>query len=181
MQLDAATLNQLLDGLETSIFVIDRSGTITYRNHAARASCDADLDRGSDQRGLHARLADAADEVRSTGRARVLMLDTGDDAQWLCKLWPLSPALVGGSARQVTREPATAVAETYGLSIAEARLAVRVAGGLSNQAIASSFAVSIGTIQSRLWRLYRRMQVRNRAELASRIAAIIPAAQRSAS
>ncbi|MGW5399491.1 AAA family ATPase [Streptomyces sp. NPDC003952] len=69
---------------------------------------------------------------------------------------PSAPASEGGGAR-----PLAALTE------AETRLAVLVAQGASNQEAAAKLFVSVKTVEARLTRIYQKLDVRSRAQLAT--------------
>ena len=56
------------------------------------------------------------------------------------------------------------------LTSAEQRVAVLAAGGLTNREVAARLFISPKTVESRLARVYRKLEIHSRAELGSRIA-----------
>ncbi len=66
---------------------------------------------------------------------------------------------------------ARAVAARFGIEVWEARLLARVMRGFTNAEIADKSKLPIGTVKTRLWRLYRKLGVRNRTELVWRVTA----------
>lgn len=59
-----------------------------------------------------------------------------------------------------------ALVDRLGLSAPDARLAMRVREGMSNDQIAAAFDISAGAVKTRLSRLFHRLGIRRRADLA---------------
>ncbi|MEU2391160.1 LuxR family transcriptional regulator [Streptomyces sp. NPDC007369] len=74
--------------------------------------------------------------------------------------------LAGEGPEPVPAEAGPAVA-LAALTEAEARLALLVAEGASNQEAAAKLFVSVKTVEARLTRIYRKLEVRSRAQLAT--------------
>ncbi|MFK0254026.1 AAA family ATPase [Streptomyces sp. NPDC090445] len=74
--------------------------------------------------------------------------------------------LAGERREPVPAEAAPAVA-LAALTEAEARLALLVAEGASNQEAAAKLFVSVKTVEARLTRIYQKLEVRSRAQLAT--------------
>ena len=62
-----------------------------------------------------------------------------------------------------------------GLTPAELRIAELVGQGRSNKEVAAELVVTVRTVESNLTRIYRKLDVRSRAELAHRLSARDPA------
>ncbi|MET9962900.1 LuxR family transcriptional regulator [Streptomyces sp. NPDC006326] len=75
-------------------------------------------------------------------------------------------AELAGDGREQASEPGAAVALTA-LTDAERRLALLVAQGASNQEAAAKLFVSVKTVEARLTRIYQKLEVRSRAQLAT--------------
>jgi DNA-binding NarL/FixJ family response regulator len=105
----------------------------------------------------------------------VSVQSTQQDRTWHCRLWLINEEHVAASIQRVRprSERSAHVATTLGVSLSDARLAVRVADGQTNREIASGVDVAVGTINSRLWRLYRKLDIKNRVELASLVSEIL--------
>ena len=56
------------------------------------------------------------------------------------------------------------------LTEAERRIADRVAAGLSNKEVAATLFLSVSTVEAALWKIYRKLDVRSRTQLAARLA-----------
>jgi DNA-directed RNA polymerase specialized sigma24 family protein len=65
------------------------------------------------------------------------------------------------------------LASLLGLSIPEARLLAFVWRGMSNEEIANTLGVRLGTVKSRLFRLYQKLGVKNRATAVLRAAEVL--------
>ncbi len=161
---EASIARAILDAADVAAFAVDGAGSIVYQNALARRMSAA----------LQARcVALTVDARDATGRC-ALSVD-GDGARWRGWVWPLSSEIIVGVAQRSApaRSVTEAVAAALGIGIADARLAMRVARGLSNQRIAEAVGVPVGTLNTRLWRLYRRLGVGNRADLAARVGHVV--------
>ncbi|WP_349637113.1 helix-turn-helix transcriptional regulator [Streptomyces sp. RerS4] len=69
--------------------------------------------------------------------------------------------------RPETAAPHRAAAGPGALTEAEARLARLVGAGASNQEAAAKLFVSVKTVEARLTRIYQKLDVRSRAQLAT--------------
>ena len=56
------------------------------------------------------------------------------------------------------------------LTDAERRIAEQVAAGLSNKEVAAALFLSVSTVEAALWKVYRKLDVRSRTQLAARLA-----------
>jgi len=56
------------------------------------------------------------------------------------------------------------------LTAAETRVAALVAAGRKNKEIAAELYTTVGTVEAHLTRIYRKLGIRSRAELARRVA-----------
>jgi DNA-binding CsgD family transcriptional regulator len=56
------------------------------------------------------------------------------------------------------------------LTDAERRIAEQVAAGLSNKVVAAALFLSVSTVEAALWKVYRKLDVRSRTQLAARLA-----------
>ena len=66
--------------------------------------------------------------------------------------------------------PASTPASTPVLTEAERRIAELVTAGYSNREVATTLFLTVATVESTLWKIYRKLDVRSRAELAARLA-----------
>jgi DNA-binding CsgD family transcriptional regulator len=65
------------------------------------------------------------------------------------------------------------LSQVLGLSVPEARLLSFVWRGMSNEEIARTLGVRLGTVKSRLFRLYQKLGVKNRASAVLRAAEVL--------
>jgi hypothetical protein len=155
----------LVDHLELCVLVIGRADVVIYANRAAQA---------------HFQLAPpfavhrSVIELARTARASDEPIDAEvHKRSWLgqLRLWGLGDGLVAVTLRPAP-PPVSAreVADALRVEVPEARLALRVSEGYTNRGIADKLDLPIGTINSRLSRLYQKLGVKNRAELATKIA-----------
>ncbi|RMH39163.1 MAG: LuxR family transcriptional regulator [Deltaproteobacteria bacterium] len=149
--------------------VIDRAGRLLYAN--ARAAALADALRGA---GASATTnAELVARLHASARDGLpVRVTLADGRAWHIRAWPVGDGAIAiaGSPAPRPSEHIDRVRVGLGLGRDEAALAVMVARGLSNKDIAARYDVPVGTVSTRLWRLYRKLDVRNRAELAHAIA-----------
>ncbi|MGZ3438519.1 MAG: helix-turn-helix transcriptional regulator [Polyangia bacterium] len=160
-------LLRFLDDLDFAAGIVDRDHTFFFANRAMRLALEVagPLAPESD-------LFRAVDAVLADGRARAHLVELAPaGGRWSLRLWRFEAGRVAFYGRAVAPidRPASRIGETLGLAPAEARLAMHVARGKPNSAIARLLGVKLGTLKTRLWKLYRRLGVRNRTELANRI------------
>lgn len=164
---DARWADALLDGFDDAIVVVDSQGLIAYANASACAIIGEEP-----QPELARELTDAINAVRSGTEPRARIELPGDgDLIWRGRAWPLGQGAVAVSLRPVVTNTGSLdrVRRKLGLGLNDARLAVYATQGMTNRDIAELYQVPIGTVATRLWRLYKRLGVRNRAELASAV------------
>ena len=73
-------------------------------------------------------------------------------------------------ARAEVRRVGTRTTAADELTEAERRVAERVLAGDSNREIATALFLTVATVESTLWKIYRKLDVRSRTELAARLA-----------
>ncbi|MGH3907730.1 MAG: helix-turn-helix transcriptional regulator [Pseudonocardiaceae bacterium] len=56
-----------------------------------------------------------------------------------------------------------------GLTEAEQRIAELVVAGRTNREVAATLCLAVGTVEAALWKIYRKLEVRSRTELATRL------------
>lgn len=75
---------------------------------------------------------------------------------------------VASATTELARVPGRRSRESDELTQAERRIAALVADGHSNKEVASQLSVSVKTVETTLTRIYRKLDVRSRAQLAAR-------------
>jgi DNA-binding CsgD family transcriptional regulator len=177
-QAESRDLEAILDRLSTAVFVADASGRVIRRNRAAAAILDradglriaAGRLRASDlreDRALAAALAarrDASIRIsRRLGRPPYVLR--------VCEL----PAVIAGRAFRTAvfvgypdqAEPSVeSLVSAFGLTVAEARVAVAVIRERGLAAAARSLGLSVNTVKSMLQRTFEKTGTRTQSELA---------------
>jgi len=162
----------VLDTAEASLCVVDRTGRLVFINPSARRLLDAN---GALPSWALERLEPLLDRIDSSGaptvdkwvvgnlvlRARVRPLNAARSLM----LVELDVAHSGG-AHHVEQT----LARTLALSPTDARLLARVWRGMSNEDICDELDLKLGTVKSRLSRMYRRIGVRRRSAAVLRAA-----------
>jgi ATP/maltotriose-dependent transcriptional regulator MalT len=64
------------------------------------------------------------------------------------------------------------IPNTDALTLAEAKVLALVEGGHSNQMIAATLAITVGTVKSHLHRVYEKLDARNRLDAISKARAL---------
>ena len=72
-------------------------------------------------------------------------------------------------ARGERGAPRRARASPHALTESERRIAEHVAAGLTNKEIAAALFLTVSTVEAALWKIYRKLDVRSRTELAARL------------
>jgi DNA-binding CsgD family transcriptional regulator len=133
------------ESLERATASFDRLG---YRPDAARAALG--LGRAALRAGRRSAaattLADARDRFQSMGAA----------------------AWAGRAAKELER--ASPGRSARGLTVTERRIAGLVADGMKNRQIAESLFIGVATVEAHLTRIYRKLDIRSRSELARLVA-----------
>jgi DNA-binding CsgD family transcriptional regulator len=91
-----------------------------------------------------------------------------DDA--LAEFTRLGATVWADKARAERRRVGGRVGSPQELTDAERRVAERVAAGLSNKEVAAALFISVSTVEAALWKIYRKLDVRSRTQLAARLA-----------
>lgn len=90
-----------------------------------------------------------------------------DDA--LAEFTRLGATVWAEKARAERRRIGGRVGSPRELTDAERRIAERVAAGLTNKEIAAALFLSVSTVEAALWKIYRKLDVRSRTQLAARL------------
>src|SRR5688572_2361667 len=157
---------RILDEMEFGLFVVDAADSLVYTNRAADRALEAEE---KDPGKPCLCLCPVVESVRiQRAEKRNLAIISSSGEVWQGRAWPLDADNV---AVMLRRDPTRvnglrALADRLQIEMPRARLAMWVTEGLSNAAIASRLGVDENTVKARLSRLYRRLGVENRAQLA---------------
>ena len=157
-------LIRFFEDLDLPAGILDQNGQVVFANRAAR---EIFCDESEPHKDAHEALWKILGWIRATGRDWRGVLVESDDVQWIVRAWSLggkSVAFLGRPSQQRPTEIAR-LGAAYGLEPSGARLALRIAQGLTNEAIGDRLGVALSTIKSRTFTLYRKLGVRNRVEL----------------
>ncbi len=170
----------VLDATEHGIVVLDQSGSTRYMNATAKRLLAADDDIPRDALIL-ARPMMA--QVRSTGLQSIERWNY-NDLILRTRLRPLAadPSLVVlelsvahvGNAADLSHS----IAQRLGLRITDARLLTMLWRGLSNSEISTNLQIPVGTVKSRLNRLYQVLGVKTRSSAVLCAAEVLTMASR---
>ncbi len=160
----------LVEELSVAIGVVDPAGRLLFANRLARrALCAGDTREFEAE--LCAELIGHVRETHQTGREtpEIRLQCELDGSQWRGSVKPLDEARIALVFQQEASgdRPHSRLCTELGLEASEARLALRIAAGLSNPEIAKRFGVSLSAVKSRVWMLCRKLGVRNRAAVAA--------------
>ena len=183
-----------LERLSTGVVLLDGRGTVLYANAAAEALLAAR--RGiavvagalacthpSDRRRLEASWQAVASgtpaatmQVASGGDTLTLTLSSvrGRDRDRFLSLAATTPAVQVfiADSRTVAELPAARLQAAFGLSPAEARVALAAAGGTRVADIAQALQLSPNTVKTHLSHVFGKMAVSRRSELVRRLEAV---------
>jgi DNA-binding NarL/FixJ family response regulator len=150
-----------------------------YANKRARQILDIGV-MGIPVRASGAAAAIAA-EVRAAAQpCRDLEIASAEGKALRGEAWPMFGGAIAFAVREaVIRNRSEVLQATLGIGRRDAQLALDVTDGQSNKAIAEMLNVPLGTVATRLSRLYRRIGVQNRAELAALVTSRLDAAARA--
>ncbi|RMH39128.1 MAG: LuxR family transcriptional regulator [Deltaproteobacteria bacterium] len=159
---------EVLDAFDHAVAVVDARDTIVYANPAARrllagAAPGIPVAQSPPAAAIVARARSAA-AVRETD----IEVTTAEGVAWRGCAWPVNGGAVAFAVRaQRAVDRREALQHALGLHRRDAQLALDVTDGRANKDIAADLGVPLGTVATRLSRLYRRVGVTNRAELAA--------------
>lgn len=157
---------RILDEMDFGLFVVDASNALVYTNRAADLALESeDKDPGKPC----ACLCPVVESVRSQRlEKRNLAIISATGEVWQGRAWPLEENIVAVMLRRDRSriDGLRSLADDLGVEMPRARLAMWVTEGLSNAAIAARLGLDENTVKARISRLYRRLGVENRAQLA---------------
>lgn len=181
----------ILDHFAIGILLVDERANVLHANSAARALLGKEIrlaDCASDTfpfgrirgciRSVISRTAGHALALRSSATDRPLFVTVapiqsrGDDAS-VCAGWPSQAALVFlCDVNAAASLPAGSMAEAYGLTEAEARVAEAASACAGIGEIARRLGLSPNTVKTHMRRIYEKTGTRRHAELAKVMAMI---------
>ncbi len=165
---DAGLLLQVIDALDIGVLVIDRARALRFANAVAREALRDLGGQGMLLPPVLDRCLEGSVEARLEGFSPGVGVDAGEGRQYLVRWRELDhgdrlmllvlPAQRSGALSCQIRE-------RFGTTIQEARIAVLIRNGRSNQEIADELALSISTIKTYVSRLFVACGVRSRTRL----------------
>lgn len=182
-----ALLERALDMLDHALVIVDEAGAVHYRNRMASAlikSAGSPLSLaagvlGARGRELHARLQDAIRLACHERRSSALAASQGSRTPLRLMVVPMDSA---GAAREAAvwilaphspRLPHPRILGVlFGLSRAEARLALRLLAGQTPQECAREAGVGVATVRSQLHSMFAKTGARRQAELVALLARV---------
>ncbi|RMH43781.1 MAG: hypothetical protein D6689_04150 [Deltaproteobacteria bacterium] len=166
----------VLEQAEAGVVVLDAAGRAVYLNASARRLLDCCGERLPAWVDDH--LEPMLEQTRHTG-TQALEKWVHGDLVLRVRLQPLDKfgamyvleitVAHAGSGRQV----AEVLARSLHLSLTDAKLLALLWRGMSNDEIAQALGVRVGTVKSRLFRLYQKLGVRRRAAAVLRAAEVL--------
>ena len=179
-------LERALDMLDHALVIVDEAGSVHYRNRPANAllkSAASPLTLnagalGARGRELQAELQDAIRLACLQRRSSALAASQGTQAPLRLMVAPMDSA--GGReaavwilAPQSPRLPHPRILGVlFGLSRAEARLALRLLAGQTPQECAREAGVGVATVRSQLHSMFAKTGARRQAELVALLARV---------
>ena len=183
----SALLERALDMLDHALVIVDEAGAVHYRNRLANALLKSALSPlsvaagilGARGRELQATLVDAIRLACLQRRSSALAASQGTRAPLRLLVVPMDSA--GGAreaavwilAPQSARLPHPRILGVlFGLSRAEARLALRLLAGQTPQECAREAGVGVATVRSQLHSMFAKTGARRQAELVALLARV---------
>jgi DNA-binding CsgD family transcriptional regulator len=166
----------VLEETEIGVSVVDPSGRAVYMNSSARRLLDCTDDRVPDW--VVAHLEPMLEQTRNTG-AQSLEKWVHGDLVLRVRVRPLD-RLSGMAVLEISvahagsgRQIADLLSRSLHLTLTDAKLLSLLWRGMSNEEIAQSLGVRVGTVKSRLFRLYQKLGVRRRSAAVLRAAEVL--------
>ena len=168
-------LFSILEETEIGLAVVNAEAEALYMNSSGRSIFQSDagyLPAWTDE---HVR--SIIEKVRATGN-QVVERWSNSDLTLRVRARPHSPdtslvVLEVSVVHAGTRQVAENLARSLRLSISDARLLGLLWRGMSNEEIAQTLNVRVGTVKSRLFRLYQRLGVKRRPAAVLRAAEVL--------
>jgi DNA-binding CsgD family transcriptional regulator len=172
-------LRTILDNVETAIAVLDAEGRAVYLN--ARAGALLECAEGEPiPTWLAEPLAPALERLFVAQSGDGVLVERCVGREMMVRVRVRSLDRTGGlivlelvPTHAAGRRLVEPLAQGLGLSIPDARLLAFLWRGMSNEEIAKAIGIHLGTVKSRLHRLYHRLGVRSRASAVVRAAEIL--------
>jgi DNA-binding CsgD family transcriptional regulator len=183
----SALLERALDMLDHALVIVDETGAVHYRNRLANALLKSALSPlsvaagllGARGRELQAALMDAIRLACLQRRSSALAASQGNRAPLRLLVVPMDStggareAAVWILAPQAARLPHPRILGVlFGLSRAEARLALRLLAGQTPQECAREAGVGVATVRSQLHSMFAKTGARRQAELVALLARV---------
>ncbi|MDF3293303.1 helix-turn-helix transcriptional regulator [Streptomyces silvisoli] len=155
------------------LLVLARTADLKRRLHLLKEAVEI-LENGDDRLQLAAALGELGNGFRALGefnRARLLVRKAWHVAK-ACGAEPLCQQLMPGDAdgEVSVAGQADVSREAEALTEAESRVAVLAAHGHTNREIATKLYVTVSTVEQHLTRIYRKLKVKRRRDLPSKLA-----------
>lgn len=167
----------VLEGAEMGVVVVDQSGRPVYMNESGRALLGAEA--GTLPEWVGDKLRPLIEQIHAVGGPIFERWAPSDAvlrvrARPLLEGSPLTVLEITVAQAASAREVAALLSRTLGLSLQEAQLLTLLWRGMSNGEIAAELGLRVGTVKSRLFRLYQKLGVKRRAAAVLRAAEVIP-------
>jgi DNA-binding CsgD family transcriptional regulator len=176
LQPSGELFQSVLEDTEVGVAVVDPSGRAVYMNSSARRLLDCAGERLPEWVETH--LEPMLEQIRNTG-SQSLEKWVHDELVLRVRVRPLD-RLSGMSVLEISvahagagRQIADTLSRSLHLTLTDSRLLSLLWRGMSNEEIAQSLGVRVGTVKSRLFRLYQKLGVKRRAAAVLRAAEVL--------
>jgi DNA-binding CsgD family transcriptional regulator len=182
----AGLAERALDMLDHALVIVNEAGSVHYRNRLANAVLKSAASPltvsagilGARGRALHAELHDAIRLACLQRRSSALAASRGMQAPLRLLVVPMDAAGGREAAVWILEPPSPRLPHPrilgvlFGLSRAEARLALRLLAGLTPQECAREAGVGVATVRSQLHSMFAKTGARRQAELVALLARV---------
>lgn len=169
-------LFSVLENTEVGVVVVDSAGHAIYMNPSARSLLESGAGQIPEWASQH--LDPMLEQVRASG-GQVVERWTQSDLVLRVRARPLD-STSGATVLEITvahaagsRQIEELLSRSLQLSQTDAKLLSLLWRGLSNEEIAQSLGVRVGTVKSRLFRLYQKLGVKRRPAAVLRAAEVL--------